>query len=167
MLISNSAQFEMVLNLSLQEALRRTMKRLLDELKEIIDREVYSYPNPNGDWDGRTGQFGESWDSTEPQLLDGWMQSTLSNENFNFVWNNERNMWSHGNYNQPLASAEDLDEIINNRQGGSDFGFPALKRNYWGEFTIFCDLNIEKIFVEECIQLGIPIERTLLWSTIG
>jgi hypothetical protein len=87
-----------------------------------------------------------------------YYESKIDNQDFNFTWNNDRNMWSHGNCFSPIESNDDFNEIIDNRQGGSDFGFPSLQRHYWFEFLIFVDTSLESIFRAECIKQGIPVE---------
>lgn len=157
MLINNSAELNAILNIKIPKALDNTMQRLVLGLQQTIDEEVYSYPYPMGEWHGRTGQFGESWTSDIPQrIASDWWESKISNSNYKFSWNSDRDEWGHGNGYSPLTNDE-LDEIINERDGGSNFGFPALQRDYWGKYRNWLDENLDKIFKEECIKLGIPL----------
>lgn len=146
------------MNTKLPLVIKGVTDALLIELQNIIDENVYRYPNPNGSWDGRTGQFKESWENSVAEMVGGWWESKIDNQSFNFEWNNERDKYSHGNMEKPLESNDDFNEIIDNRRGGSNFGFPALKRHYWFEFLIFVDTSLESIFRAECIKQGIPVE---------
>ena len=59
MLISNSAQFIVEMNVKLAQLVENVMQRLLIELGNIIDENIYNYPS-KGSWDGRTGEFKDS-----------------------------------------------------------------------------------------------------------
>jgi hypothetical protein len=157
MLIKNPIEFQMVMNAKLPLVIKGVTDALLIELQNIIDEEVYSYQS-NGSWNGRTGEFKESWDNSVAEMVGDWWESKIDNQSFNFEWNNERDNWNFGNAYKPLESNDDFNEIIDNRQGGSNFGFPALKRPYWGRFLAFCETSIESIFRAECLKQGIPVE---------
>ena len=146
------------MNAKLPLVLDAVMQKLLFKLQDIIDENVYSYPNPNGAWDGRTGKFKESWDNSVAEMVGGWWESKIDNQDFNFEWNNERDKYSHGNMEKPLESNDDFNEIIDNRRGGSNFGFPALKRPYWDEFLTWVDVSLDSVFKAECLKQGLPIE---------
>ena len=162
LLITNSSQFVMIMNSACEKALDNTMDKLLDKLLEIIDRDVYSYKS-DGDWNGRTYEFRDSWDTTKTQIIGQYMTSELSNENGHFAWNNIRNEWAHGNGKSPLGMSGDsiamsINKIIDNRNGGSNFGFPSLKRPFWNEFEKWCMVNVDEIFKNELQKiLGVQI----------
>lgn len=158
MVINNAVELMSILSKLIPQAMDNAMQRLVTGLKQVIDEEVYSYPYPNGDWFGRTGEFGKSWESTVPQMVaKDWWESRVTNEDYKFSWNNDDGEWAHGNGWSPLTNTE-LDEIINQRNGGSNFGFPSLQRDYWGSWKTWLDQNFEKIFAEEFNKAGIPIE---------
>lgn len=157
MLINNPIEFQMVMNSKLQSVLDAVMQTLLFKLQDIIENNVYSYQS-TGEWDNRTYQFKNSWTYSVPQWMGNYCESQIDNDDFEFNWSNEKNMWSHGNSFKPVESNDDFNEIIDNRQGESNFGFPSLQRHYWFEFLMYVDTSLESIFQAECIKQGIPIE---------
>ena len=156
-LINNPIEFQMAMNAKLQSVLDAVMQTLLFKLQDIIENNVYSYQS-DGEWDNRTYEFKNSWTARVPEWIGNYCESQIDNEDFNFTWNNERNMWSHGNSAKPIESNDDFNEIIDNRQGGGNFGFPSLQRHYWFEFLMYVDTSLESIFQAECIKQGIPVE---------
>ena len=126
--------------------MNEVMKTLLMKLQDIIEENVYSYQS-TGEWDGRTGQFKNSWTYSVPQWIGNYCESQIDNDDFEFKWVSDVNMWAHGNNAQPIGSNDDFNEIIDNRQGGSNFGFPALSRPYFSEFLVWTDLNLQNIFL--------------------
>lgn len=161
MLINNSIEFQAIINMKMSVVLSNVMEKLLFELGNIIDEEVYSYES-DGAWDGRTMEFKNSWTTSMPTLMDGWWTSTLDNQGFNFTHNTERDSWAHGNGWSALT-VNQLNEIIDNRSGGSNFGFPSLKRPYWKKFLTFCDTSLESIFQQECVKQGLPLEYSTVF----
>lgn len=167
MVANNSAELLSYINNGVSIALKKTMNRLLIELGNIIDKNVYSYML-TGEWDNRTGEFGDSWDFSEVEIETlttkmSYLSSTISNEDFELTYNNNIGEWSHGNGWSDLTIQE-LDWIIEQRNGGSNFGFPALKRPYWSEFLTFVDVNLDIIFQEECSKV-LPITLSGTFST--
>ena len=157
MLINNPIEFKTMMNVQIPLVLDAVMQTLLMKLQDIIEANVYSY-QLTGDWDNRTYEFKNSWTYSIPQKIGNYCESQLDNQDFQFKWANDPNMWSYGNGYQPLESNDDFNEIIDNRQGGSNFGFPALSRPYWDEFLMWVDLNLESTFQKECLKQGIPVE---------
>ena len=155
--ISSLAELYTNVNARLESALRDTMRDLLKELQDIIMREVYSYPISGENWDNRTYEFLESWNTSEPIIVGNMVQSVLSQDGFNFTWNSERDMWSHGNgWSQPLVNY--LDDIINGGLSESNFNFPAIEeRPYWDMFKIYVAENINMIFYKNCQKNGLPL----------
>lgn len=160
---STIAELEASINLRMELALRNTMQILLQKLKEIILDEVYSYPSPNGAWNNRTGQFLDSWIAQEPYFIDGWYQE-ISQDGFNFEYNGNSGMWSHGSpwsNTGGALSAQALDDIINDGLGDSNFNFPAIEaRPYWDIFQKEVTSGLlEKVFYEELTKVGLPIQK--------
>jgi len=151
------AQFQILVNAKIEQALRKTMEILLVKLKEIIMEEVYSYNSSNENWNNRTYEFLNSWNTSEPVFIGNVLSSVLSQDGFEFSWNDQRDMWSHGNGLYPLFT-EFLDDIINDGLGESNFNFPAIEpRPYWTRFEAYCDLNVLSIFATQCALVGLPL----------
>lgn len=147
-------------NAKLEKAINETARILLKELQDIIIRDVYSRPSPTGEnWNGRTQQFLESWNKSESALVGNMVQSVISQDGFNFTWNNERDKWSHGNGWGAIDTAL-LDGIINDGLDESNFNFPAIEaRPYWDNFKQYVAENVDKIFMEQCIKFKLPVVK--------
>lgn len=149
----------MVMNSKLPLMLDGLMTRILIELGNIIDEEVYSYPL-NGAWQNRTGEFKESWDYSIPSMINGWHESKLSQDGFDhYTPNNNRGEWSHGNGWSSIFNKDILNEIINNGLDDSNFNFPAIEaRPFWDVFIQWLTLNFDRLAKEEMTKQGIPVE---------
>lgn len=156
MLISNSAQFMAEMNVKLAQLVENVMQRLLIELGNIIDENIYNYPS-KGSWHGRTGEFKDSWDYSVPTYEFGMITSILSNSNFKFTWDNHRDTLSHGNFWNPLTT-QAMDEILNDSCGGG-MNFPIRNTYYWDKFESFLNVNFENIVMQESQKLGFPLEQ--------
>ena len=42
-----------------------------------------------------------------------------------------------------------INKIIDKRNGGSNFGFPSLKRPFWHEFEMWASVNVPTIYQRE------------------
>lgn len=158
MLIKNKMQLELEMKTRLNKVVDSIMLIILDKLRDVIQENVYDAYTPKGDWGNRTGQFKNSWTVSVPQIVGDWYYGKVDNQNFNFEWNKDKNLWSHGNSKEPVESNDAMNEIIDNRQGGSNFGFPALKRHYWFETLLWVDDNLERLFRQECLKYGLNIK---------
>lgn len=145
----------------LSEALDLTTKELVAELVDIIDKEVYSYPNTwtngCGGERGRTGEFGESWKSTKPIILNQIVTSEIIQDALI-----HHPPFSHGSFGDVLTPAE-LDNIINNGIEDTNVGFPSMEgRPFWDSFMVYVDTNLDKIFLKNCKVVGLPIKAGII-----
>ena len=168
MVINNPIEFQMVMNTRLVKVMQGVMTRILMELGNIIDEEVYSY-SLDGAWQNRTGEFKQSWDFSVPIMVGGWCESVLSQDAFgHYTPNNNRGEWSHGNGWSSLFGFDSLNEIINNGLNQSNFNFPAIEaRPFWSVFLQWLDLNINEIFREQCLKNDIPVEMASVFYTFN
>lgn len=159
MIIKNPIEFQMIMNVKLDLMLKGLMTRILIELGNIIEEEVYSY-QLNGDWQNRTREFKDSWDYSMLTMVSGWHESVLSQDAFDhYTPNNNRGEWSHGNGWSSLFNKDSLNEIINNGLETSNFNFPAIEaRPFWDRFIIWLTFSFDGLVKEECLKQGIPIE---------
>ena len=157
--INSFAELYTNVNAKMELAVRDTIQDLLKELQDIIIREVYSYPISGENWDNRTYEFLESWNASEPIVLGNIVQAVISQDGFNFTWNGDRNMWSHGNgWSQPLVKY--FDDIINGGLDESNFNFPAIEaRPYWDLFKVYVSENLNLIFYKNCQKHGLPLMK--------
>lgn len=170
--ITSNEMLMLALQPKLALALYQTLQDLLEELKSIIQDEVYSY-ELNGDWQNRTYQFLNSWDVTDVSVVNGWYEASINQSGFDgWTVGTGRDMWSH---DDDLANGSDaslidikyLDNIIENGIGEEHYGFPAMyKRPFWELFERYCVVNIDRIFYEKCLSNGVPIQKAVRFTDV-
>ena len=156
-------ELEAYMNLRFAEALDNTMERLLIKLRELIDENVYGWESPAmqpwGLFHGetlsrtsgqRTGEFYDSWQRSKSVIMGNMITGEIS----------QAVEMLHQYFRGGHIVHEDADElagIIENR-GLYNFGYAdGVDRDYWSPFKEYVELNLEKIWVEECVKLGLPI----------
>ena len=144
MMINNDEQLQFIIGMAMAEALDNTTQILLDELKRIIDQDVYSYEES---WGGRTGQWGESWEKSIFSLANNIVQSKI-HQNYG-VMIIDKETSSH-------IQKEELSEIIDTGEGYMFGSTPA--RPFWSTFENYVDANLDRIWVTECKKLGLDIK---------
>lgn len=151
-MISNSTQLQVLGNEMLKKAMDNTTEKLLQELIRIIDATVY---NSNPEWYQRTMQFRDSWDRQDAVLKLGYVESEIFQNLSAMVWNPEN--FQHGNIHSPLEG-HGLSDILNDGTSNSAFGFSPVEATlFWDEFERYVIVNLDGIFITECIKLGLPI----------
>lgn len=147
-MVNSIEEFEIIVNQRIQEALDNTMQKLLDELINIVQVEVYNAYTPLA-YD-RTGQFKDSWEKTKTQLQQNISSCEIFQNYSTMVWNpNATPFPQHGTTSRPLAENE-LNNIIEN-----GLGIPNFKRPFWTKFEQYVESNIYRIFKEECEKVGL------------
>ena len=156
-------ELESYMNLRFAEALDNTMERLLIKLRELIDENVYGWESPAdkpwGLFDNqdlsrtsgyRTGEFYDSWQRSKSVITGKMISGEISQAT------EMLHQYFRGGH-IVHEDVEDLASIIENR-GLYNFGYAdGVDRSYWQPFREYCELNLEKIWVEECVKLGLPI----------
>lgn len=141
MIITTYTQLENILNGKCQEALDRTVDRLMAELEHLIQVDVYDVPSV---WDSvynlRTGQFKDSWENTKAQIHDSIVEAEIF-----------QNVSAMQRVDEPPihVDKEGLAEIINN---GVGYNFGQMEGNirpFWNDFIQYCEREFENIFQEE------------------
>ena len=167
-LANNLVELQAQINMRLPMVVESIMTKMLIELGNIIDEEVYSYPL-NGEWQNRTGEFKESWDYSIPTMVGMMCESVLSQDAFgHYTPNHDRNMWSHGNWNSSLLGFDLLNDIINNGLSQSNFNFPAIEaRPFWNVFKQWLDINADRLLKEACIENGLPVDMASIFYTVS
>ena len=150
-----------------QKVLDMTMKELLDKLDEIIDADVYSWDSrdmaqePWGfpDSPHRSGQFKESWENEKSEIVNNIVESKI------FQNISTMRQFYGGTNNDVLVheDRENLAEYINNN---SNYKLPHAQKHinnkpkepFWDDFKVYVDINLDRIFLENCRKLGIDIK---------
>lgn len=153
----NWIQLQLDIELKLSEALDNTLERLLNQLQLIIDEVVYGWQSPStnpwgwGENGGnRTHEFYESWQKSKPIVLDNLIQGEIYQAVEMMVYGISGGQYVH-------QDREDLANIIETGDGYNFGQAEGVSRNFWSQFEMYCELNIQKIFMEECLKLGLPI----------
>ena len=150
-------------------ALDNTLERLLIELKNIIEEEVYGFESPSArpwgtDYDGsvgltsgnRTGQFYESWQTNKAMLVGNMIEGEIGQSLGMMQQFMIGNRMVH-------EDADNLASIIESGQG-YNFGQCNISRQYWDRFTSYTLLSLNNIFIEECTKVGLPLQKS--WADI-
>ena len=141
MIITTYTQLENILNGKCQEALDRTVDRLMAELERLIQVDVYDVPSA---WDSvynlRTGQFKDSWENTKAQIHDNIVEAEIF-----------QNVSVMQRIDEPPihVDKEGLDEIINSGVGYNFGQMEGKARPFWNDFIQYCEREFENIFQEE------------------
>ena len=141
MIITTHTQLENILNGKCQEALDRTVDRLMAELERLIQVDVYDVPSV---WDSvynlRTGQFKDSWENTKAQIHDNIVEAEIF-----------QNVSVMQRIDEPPihVDKEGLAEIINSGVGYNFGQMEGKARPFWNDFIQYCEREFENIFQEE------------------
>ena len=141
MIITTYTQLENILNGKCQEALDRTVDRLMAELERLIQADVYDVPSA---WDSvynlRTGQFKDSWENTKAQIHDNIVEAEIF-----------QNVSVMQRIDEPPihVDKEALAEIINSGVGYNFGQMEGKARPFWNDFIQYCEREFENIFQEE------------------
>lgn len=141
-----------ILEADLDKAVKSVAEILLNELKNIIEQEVYTYDET---WGGRTLEFKDSWEHKTVDILEQEIYQNIDT----MKWSSED--WKHGNKWKSLKEKGILlSDIIENGRDNSAFGFPAIQaRPFWSTFLQYVDNNLGGIFINECSKLGLIVSR--------
>lgn len=156
-MINNMRDLESVYSQALSLALDKTMSRLLEELKNIIDATVYSYDNK---WYDRTYETRDNWHALKSTIKGIMVESSILQSDLTFNMDD----WQHGSYLSGGLSNDEMNEIITQGLSGNVANFPNMpERDYWGEFMEYVDEMIDVIFREEVMQTGLSIQFKLIY----
>ena len=153
--INSIEQMQIEIDLFATNVVRSVASRMTEKLKEFIDIDVYSYPET---WGGRTGQFQDSWEYSEPITNFGYIESTIFENLMRIPFDGR---WSHGS-NYSRMEEFNLAEIINNGLDTSNFNFPPIEsRPFWNDWVQWATLEFDNLFIEESAKHGITMDRSL------
>lgn len=150
MQIKSEEQLEKYLMTRLKKALSRTLDRCLNELQDIIQRDVYdTYYGSWAEAGFRTNQFKDSF--VKRRL------KTSKNEIMGTIDQNLSKMpikrFTNKDYGIHYPDRKMLAQIIETGIG-YNFGY-APARPYWTNFKLWMNRNVYTIFKEECAKLGV------------
>ena len=154
-IINSVEQMQLQIDLLAQNVVRGVAKKMTEKLKEFIDSDVYSYPET---WGGRTGDFGDSWEYSEPITEFGYIESIISENLMKIQFDGA---WSHGS-NYSRMEEFNLAEIINNGLDSSNFNFPAIdSRPFWNNWMAWANTEFDNLFISESKKYGITMSGGL------
>lgn len=153
-MVGNAIELQALFNAKLMVALDKTMERLLIELQNLIQSEVYGWESSSfNPWSiNRTGQFLDSWQTVKPVMLGSLIQGEINQaieKMEQFMIGNE----------MVHEDRDNLAEILNTGDG-YNFGMSnGIPKPYFDKWIQYVNENLETIFMEECIQVKLPIQR--------
>lgn len=155
-MVDNIQVLEQLVMSTVKQAIDATTEIALEKLKRTIDEVVYM-PHNQVEYE-RTQDFRESWDRTNAIIINNIAESTIFQDYIRMRLDLDK--FTHGsNYGGDIRP--NLAEIINEGLSGLIFGkgFWTQPRPFWDEWIDWCDKNIFRIFSEECVKLGLPLEN--------
>lgn len=154
-IINSVEQMQLQIDLLAQNVVRGVAKKMTEKLKEFIDSDVYSYPET---WGGRTGDFGDSWEYSEPITEFGYIESVISENLMKIQFDGA---WSHGS-NYSRMEEFNLAEIINNGLSTSNFNFPDIEaRPFYDNWVAWATVEFDNLFISESKKYGITMSGGL------
>ena len=154
-IINSVEQMQIEIDLLAQNVVRNVARIMTEKLKDFIDTDVYSYPET---WGGRTGDFGNSWEYSEPIFDFGYVESIISENLMKIQFDGA---WSHGS-NYSRMEEFNLAEIINNGLDSSNFNFPAIDaRPFYDNWVAWANTEFDILFISESKKYGITMNRSL------
>ncbi len=155
--INTVEEMQMEIDAMANAVVRNVAQILTEKLKEFIEDDVYSYPET---WGGRTGDFKDSWVYSEPTIINGFIESIISEDLAMIPFDGE---WSHGSNYGTIFEEYNLAEIINNGLTTSNFNFPPIQqRPFWDDWVKWATVNFDRLFIEECAKYnGITMRASI------
>lgn len=151
MIITTYTQLENILNGKCQDALDKTMDRLLNKLGELIQTDVYDKYSPTFYDRPNINNFAESWEKTSAVIKERMVEAEIFQNVNVLAFNSDK--FQHGSNVWVEAwndNENELAHIINDGAIGEAFGFPQLgARPFWNDFIQYCEREFENIFQEE------------------
>lgn len=152
---------------TVEEAIREVTKKVLDELRDTIIRDVYVRPYPNKIYAWRTGQptfeFLNTWRWSQIEKTAKQITTTLFHDWESMSVDTENGGYVHGSWEGDAREnlADILNLAFNNYQPGYTSGLKWLsakeRRPYWKNFVekMFEGKQLEKWFNEAFAKRGI------------
>jgi predicted Holliday junction resolvase-like endonuclease len=158
--IKNEQDLKRVMEKLAGEAIKKATARILQKLKEQIQKDVYTEPNL---WYERTGDFERAWLWSDVEKKVNSLVTELSYDPRNMRYIPKD--WIHGNPGRSAVDnlADILNLAFNNYKDGYTsnlmFGnkhFSHFRRPYWENFikNMFSNGELEKILSEEFGRVG-------------
>lgn len=131
-------------------AMNNTVERILDELQNYIDKEVYSN---NPDWYTRTFEVRDNWKNTPAKKKGKIIESMIYFDESTFSHSGSP-LWQHGV--QQINGKTLLEILIGERPTGNLWGMNSNNpnpRDFWNPFIKWTEQNFDRIFKEEFNKL--------------
>lgn len=164
---NNLQEIKRYLNNKTQVALKNTLERMKDQLKEFVKEDVYDAYSPKfydrTEWLLQNGVI----DYYIGSGLNGSYGGVRINTNKNYPVELEK--FRHGNLYTGKFYPENFIDMLNGRIADAvwnPFHFPVLDRvSFLDEFEEWANKNYVRIFKEECEKLGINLDGSTKSTT--
>lgn len=160
---SNTVELERGITTILKQAQENTLERMIDELKRIIEEDVYNKPLDIGGGDyQRTYDLYDIWDIERVYASHGKIYGSIEPSKHDALSHN-RELYQHTSPPRYKGWSElttkDYVHIINDGLDYSHSMFGVIPpRPFWDDFTKWAKENYPIIFSEECKKLGLNIK---------
>mgnify|MGYP006927151184 FL=1 len=158
MAINSFAGLQAQVIIKLEQAIDLTMKHFEQELYNCIQSEVYSYDQ---EWYIRTNELLDNWEIITTKSKNS-VESELSFSKP--ISHSGSPLFQHGfefiNGGNTFLSNQSLLEIIEDGKIGAIANFPQIgSRPFWSEFWKIVDRDLNKVFIQNCQSVGLPIQQ--------
>lgn len=158
MAINSFAGLQAQVAIKLEQAIDLTMKHFEQELYNCIQSEVYSYDQ---EWYIRTNELLDNWEIVTTKSKNS-VESELSFSKS--ISHSGSPLFQHGfefiNGGNTFLSNQSLLEIIEDGKIGAIANFPQIgSRPFWPEFWKIVDRDLNKVFIQNCQSVGLPIQQ--------
>nr|DAN14892.1 MAG TPA: hypothetical protein [Caudoviricetes sp.] len=158
MAINSFAGLQAQVAIKLEQAIDLTMKHFEQELYNCIQSEVYSYDQ---EWYIRTNELLDNWEIVTTKSKNS-VESELSFSKS--ISHSGSPLFQHGfefiNGGNTFLSNQSLLEIIEDGKIGAIANFPQIgSRPFWSEFWKIVDRDLNKVFIQNCQSVGLPIQQ--------
>lgn len=158
MTINSFAGLQAQVTIKLEQAIDLTMKHFEQELYNCIQSEVYSYDQ---EWYIRTNELLDNWEIITTKGKNS-VESELSFSKS--ISHSGSPLFQHGfefiNGGNTFLSNQSLLEIIEDGKIGAIANFPQIgSRPFWSEFWKIVDRDLNKVFIQNCQSVGLPIQQ--------
>ncbi len=158
MAINSFAGLQAQVAIKLEQAIDLTMKHFEQELYNCIQSEIYSYDQ---EWYIRTNELLDNWEIVTTKSKNS-VESELSFSKS--ISHSGSPLFQHGfefiNGGNTFLSNQSLLEIIEDGKIGAIANFPQIgSRPFWSEFWKIVDRDLNKVFIQNCQSVGLPIQQ--------
>ena len=158
MVVNNTDDLKIYIDVYLQKAINTSLDKMVEVLKDIIDRKVYSAYQPV--FYNRTYQLREAWGKETKHIRVCNLVGTIKHLS-DLITFEGIPFFEHGSYISAqdwLGNDDAIPYIVNSGNIGDAFNFPQLgARQFWEEFEKYFKDNFINMLKTELKNYGLKV----------